>query len=71
MTNEDEEIYDNLHVCWICKKELDTDKVRDYSKATDKFRGASPRKCSINLSLPKTLPIIIHNLQGYDGHLVF
>ena len=71
MTNEDEEIYDNLRECWICKKELDTDKVRDYSKATDKFRGASLSKCSINLSLPKKLPIIFHNLRGQDGHLIF
>ena len=53
ITNEDEEIYNNLHVCWICKKELDTDKVRGYSKATGKFAGASHSNCSINVSLPK------------------
>ena len=28
MTNEDEEIYENSHLFWICKKELKTDKVR-------------------------------------------
>ena len=53
ITNEDEEIYNNLHVCWICKKELDTDKVRGYSKAIGKFTGASHSNCSINVSLPK------------------
>ena len=26
MTNEDEEIYNNSHICWICKQELNTDK---------------------------------------------
>ena len=31
MTNEDEEIYNNSHICWICKEELNTDKIRDYS----------------------------------------
>ena len=29
MTNEDEEIYNNSHICWICKQELNTDKKRD------------------------------------------
>ena len=28
-------------------------------------------KCNINLRLPKKLIIIFHNLQGYDGHLIF
>ena len=27
MTNEDEEIYNNSHICWICKQELNTDKA--------------------------------------------
>ena len=30
MTSEDEEIYDNLHIGWICKQELNTDKVGDH-----------------------------------------
>ena len=30
MTNEDEEIYNNSQICWICKQELNTDKVRDH-----------------------------------------
>ena len=29
MSNEDEEIYNNSHICWICKQELNTDKKRD------------------------------------------
>ena len=53
MTNEDEEIYNNSHICWICKQELNTDKVRDHCHVTGKFRGASHNKCNINLRLPK------------------
>ena len=30
MTSEDEEIHNNSHMCWICKQELNTDKVRDH-----------------------------------------
>ena len=51
MTNEDEEIYNNSHICWICKEELNTDKVRDHCHVTGKFRGAAHNKCNINLRL--------------------
>ena len=30
MTNEDIEIYNSSHICWICKQELNTDKVKDH-----------------------------------------
>ena len=47
------------------------DKLRDNCHVTGRFRGATHNKCNINLRLPKKLPIIFHNLQGYDGHLIF
>ena len=71
MTSQDEEIYNNSHICWICKQELNTDKVRDHSHITGKFRRAAHNKCNINLRLPRKLPIIFHNLQGYGGHIIF
>ena len=70
MMSEDEEIYNKSHICWICKQELNTDKVRDHCLLTGKFRGAAHSKCNINLRLPRKLPIIFHNLQGYDGHII-
>ena len=57
MTKEDEEIYNNSHISWICKQELNTDKLRDHCHVTGKFRGAAHSKCNINLRLPKKLPI--------------
>ena len=71
MTNEDEEIYNNSQICWICKEELNTDKVRDHCHVTGKFRGAAHNKCNLKLRIPRKLPIIFHNLQGYDGHIIF
>ena len=71
MTNEDEEIYNNSHICWICKQELNTDKVKDHCHVTGKFRGAAHNKCNLKLRRPRKLPIIFHNLQGYDGHIIF
>ena len=60
-----------IHICWVCKQELNTDKVRDHCHVTGKFRGASHTKCNINLRLSKKLPITFHNLQEYDGHIIF
>ena len=71
MTSEDEEIYNNSHICWICKQELNTDKVKDHCHVTGKFRGAAHNKCNLKLKIPKKLPIIFHNLQGCDGHIIF
>ena len=48
MNNEDEEIYNNSRISWICKEELNTDKVRDhYCHVTGKFRGAAHNKCHL------------------------
>ena len=71
MTNEDKEIYNNSQICWICKEELNTDKVRDHCHVTGKFRGAAHNKCNLKLRISRKLPIIFHNLQGYDGHIIF
>ena len=71
MTNEDEKIYNYPQICWICKEELNTDKVRDHCHITGKFRGAAHNKCNLKLRIPRKLPIIFHNLQGHDGHITF
>ena len=71
MTSQDEEIYNNWHICWICKQELNTEKLRDHCHVTGKFRGAAHNKYNLKLIIPRNLPIIFHNLQGYDGHITF
>ena len=49
------------------------DSVRDHDHMTGKYRGAAHNECNFKLKLnPKTMPIpvIFHNLKGYDGHLL-
>ena len=56
-----------------CKKLTDNDdeKVRDHCHVTGKFRGAAHWDCIINFQLTKKVPVIFHNLKGYDSHLIF
>ena len=45
-------------------------KVRDHDHRTGKYRGATHSKCNINYFCNRYLPIVAHNLRGYDGHLI-
>ena len=71
VTTQDEEIYNNSQICLICNEELNTDNVRDHCHITGKFRGAAHNQRNLKLKIPKKLPIIFNDLEGYDGHIIF
>ena len=73
MIEEKEEQFLLSSTCWICEKPIDNDdeKVRDHCHVTGKLRGAPHRSCNINLQLTKEVPVLFHNLRGYDSHLIF
>ena len=73
MSEEEEQLFQQSNSCWICKKLIDQDneKVRDHCHVTGKFRGAANGSYNINFQLAETVPVIFHNLRGYDGHLIF
>ena len=81
MNEEEEHLFQKSNSCWICKKLIDNDeeKVRDHCHITGKFRGAAHESCNLNYKLTKKVPVIFHNLRGYDlfnsfnslHHLVF
>ena len=57
----------------ICDQKIinNKDKVRDHCHITGKFRGAAHKECNSKLRIRRKTPIIFHNLEGYDGHLIF
>ena len=73
MSEEEEHLFQQSNSCSICKKLIDNDeeKVRDHCHITGKFRGAGHWDCKINFQLTKKVPVIFHNLRGYDSHLIF
>ena len=72
MSKEEEYSFQQSNNCWICKKLIDNDneKARDHCHVTGKFRGAGHWNFNINFQLTKEIPVIFHNLKGYDGHLI-
>ena len=73
VTDEEEYLFQQSNNCWICKKIIDNEdeKVRDHCHITSKFRGSAHWYCNISFQLTKNIPVIFHNLKGYDSHLIF
>ena len=73
MTEEEKHLFQQSNSCWICKKLIDNDeeKVRDHCHVTGKFRGAAHWDCNITFQLFKKVPEMVHNLRGYNSHLIF
>ena len=69
LTRKEQESFNKAISCHICNKPLNGDSVRDHCHFTGKYRGAAHNKCNLMCKKPRILPVIFHNLQGYDAHL--
>ena len=69
---EDELAFQNATLCHICDKPLGDDKVRDHDhlQARYNFRGAAHNSCNLNYKYPHYIPVVFHNLRGYDSHII-
>ena len=70
MTEKEEENFLSSNICWICEKTTEVEKVRYHCHITGKYRGAALCNCNVNLKLTKNAFITLHNLKGYDIHLI-
>ena len=73
MREEEEHLFQQSNRCHICEQLINNEdkKVRDHCHVTGKFRGAAHRSCNVNYQSTKKIPVIFHNLRGYDSHLIF
>ena len=57
------------HICekWFRHNDI---KCRDHDHRTGKFRGMAHTKCNIDYHNNFDLPIVFHNLRGYNGHFL-
>ena len=73
MTDDDEKNCKQAKECHIYgKKKYDkTDtRVRDHSHVTGKYRGSTHEACNLNFQFTDKIPVIFHNLRGYDSHFI-
>ena len=68
LTKKEEKHHKKQKVCYICKKEFNTDdsdkkyhKVKDHCHYTGKYRGAAHNICNLRYRIPKETPIVLHN----------
>ena len=69
LSRDEQKSFNKATTCHICSGLLNGDKVRDHCHFTGKYRGAAHNKCNLMCKKPRILPVIFHNLQGYDAHL--
>ena len=75
MTEDDERHFRTMDGCHICgEKYADEDvRVRDHCHITGKFRGSAHQECNLKLRIKPEdikIPVIFHNLRGYDSHFI-
>jgi len=73
MTDAENLQYDNSTFCHICEQPFLADsfcKVKDHCHITGKFRGAAHQDCNLNYKVIKFVPLVCHNLSGYDAHFI-
>ncbi len=78
MSDSEKSKHEKAKECYACKdvfgmmrtkKEERVTKCRDHCHITGKYRGAACDKCNLRMRVPKFVPILFHNLEGYDSHL--
>ena len=65
--------FNNATTCHVCTKPLGDDKVQDHCHIVGSYHGVAHNLCDLMFRISKSgwkLPVVIHNLKGYDGHLI-
>ena len=77
LTKKEEKNHNKQKVCYIWKKEFNTDdsdkkhhKVKDHCHYTGKYRGAAHTIYNLRYRMPKEIPVVFHNGSTYDYHFI-
>ena len=84
LADEENKSYEKQKVCYIYKKEFNTDdndydddddnkkyhKVRDHFHYIGKFKGAAHNICNLRYKIPNEITVVFDNGSTYDYHLI-
>ncbi|RLU19991.1 hypothetical protein DMN91_008550 [Ooceraea biroi] len=72
LTRDECEKYNSATHCHIYEKPFapDDTRVRDHCHLTGRYRGPAHANCNLNYKDAYTIPIVFHNLSGYDTHFI-
>ena len=72
LTAEDTNNHFRAKKCYICEGAFteSNKKVMGHCHRTGCYRGAAHNACNINYFSNRYLPVVFHNLRGYDSHLI-
>lgn len=66
MTDEGQHNFNKVDECQIYNRK----KLRDHYHATGKGCRSAHESCNLNFKLTDKIPVIFHNLRGYDSHFI-
>ena len=71
LTKSQLKAYNHVTKCHICFKPFKPGnrKVRDHCHYSGKYRGAAHSICNLQYKIPSHIPVVFHNLAGYDAHM--
>lgn len=80
LSPEEELAFRDVTICHMCQKELGSDKVLDNVHLPNgRYRGAAHAHCNFQYQFRQGkrsqsskfyIPVVYHNLRGYDSHLM-
>ena len=72
LSNEEKMHPKKATTCYVCNCDFTAEnrKVRDHCHVLGNYRGAACNMCNLAMKMTKTIPVIFHNLKGYDSHLL-
>lgn len=72
LTSDEELEFRSAIKCHICEEDFaQTDtRVRDHCHLTGRYRGPAHSNCNLNFKQSFFIPVVFHNLSGYDAHFI-
>jgi len=72
LSSEQWNTFYNATQCHVCEKPFASDdtRVRDHRHLTRRYRGPAYSNCNPNYKDSYHIPVVFHNLSGYNAHFI-